>query len=65
MATKRSYSAKAARKGKDIGKSGKNFKSLGVEAYDCAFVSTLGPLGLSATHPQHGPSNMLRSSACR
>jgi len=28
MATKRSYSAKAARKGKDIGKRGKNFSKM-------------------------------------
>ena len=28
MATKRSYSAKAARKGKDIGKPGKNFSKI-------------------------------------
>ena len=32
MATKRSYSAKAARKGKDIGKPGKNFSKIATKA---------------------------------
>ena len=32
MATKRSYSAKAARKGKDIGKPGKNFSKIEAKA---------------------------------
>jgi hypothetical protein len=32
MATKRSYSAKAARKGKDIGKPGKNFAKIAAKA---------------------------------
>ena len=32
MATKRSYSAKAARKGKDIGKRGKNFSKIEANA---------------------------------
>ena len=32
MATKRSYSAKAARKGKDIGKRGKNFSKIEAKA---------------------------------
>lgn len=32
MATKRSYSAKAARKGKDIGKPGKNFSKIAAKA---------------------------------
>ena len=32
MTTKRSYSAKAARKGKDIGKPGKNFSKIAAKA---------------------------------
>jgi hypothetical protein len=32
MATKRSYSARAARKGKDIGKPGKNFSKIASKA---------------------------------
>jgi hypothetical protein len=32
MPTKRSYSAKAARKGKDIGKPGKNFSKIATKA---------------------------------
>jgi hypothetical protein len=32
LATKRSYSAKAARKGKDIGKPGKNFSQIATKA---------------------------------
>jgi hypothetical protein len=32
LATKRSYSAKAARKGKDIGKRGKNFSKIEAKA---------------------------------
>lgn len=32
MATKRSYSAKAARKGRDIGKPGKNFSKIATKA---------------------------------